>query len=121
MNKLMKIFILYCKGMYKFKFFFHYHLLKQEGRYFIVEETGKQTTEMIHYTLWQVEPEVKNLPDNAGDARDTGLIPRLGRSPEGGNGNTLQYSCSENPMDSLKGYSPQGREQLDMTETTYHA
>ena len=78
-------------------------------------------TEMIHYTLWQVEPEVKNLPDNAGDARDTGLIPRLGRSPEGGNGNTLQYSCSENPMDSLKGYSPQGREQLDMTETTYHA
>ena len=78
-------------------------------------------TEMIHYTLWQVEPEVKNPPDNAGDARDTGLIPRLGRSPEGGNGNTLQYSCSENPMDSLKGYSPQGREQLDMTEATYHA
>ena len=40
---------------------------------------------------------VKNLPANAGDV---GLIPgRLGRSPEGGNGNPLQYSCLGNPMD----------------------
>ena len=36
---------------------------------------------------------------NAGDARDMGSIPRLGRSPGGGNGNLLQYSCLENPMD----------------------
>ena len=42
---------------------------------------------------------VKNLPANAGDARDTVLIPLLGRSPGGGNGNPLQYSCLENPMD----------------------
>ena len=42
---------------------------------------------------------VKNLPANAGDARDTGLIPALGRSPEVGNGNTFQYSCLENPKD----------------------
>ena len=35
----------------------------------------------------------------AGAARDTGSIPRLGRSPEGGNGNQFQYSCLENPMD----------------------
>ena len=42
---------------------------------------------------------VKNLPANAGDARDTGLIPGLGRSPERGNGNPLQYSCLQNPMD----------------------
>ena len=42
---------------------------------------------------------VKNLPDNTGDIRDTGLIPRLGRSPGGGHGNSLQYSCLENPMD----------------------
>ena len=41
---------------------------------------------------------VKNLPANAGDVRDTGLIPRLGRSGMG-NGNLLQYSCLENPMD----------------------
>ena len=42
---------------------------------------------------------VKNLPANAGDARDVGLISGLGRSPGGRNGNTLQYSCLENSMD----------------------
>ena len=42
---------------------------------------------------------LKNLPANAGDLRDTGLIPGLGRSPGEGNGNPLQYSCLENPMD----------------------
>ena len=36
---------------------------------------------------------------NAGDAGDMGLIPGLGRSPGGGHGNPLQYSCLENPMD----------------------
>ena len=39
---------------------------------------------------------VKNPPANAGD---TGSIPGLGRPPGGGNGNPLQYSCLENPMD----------------------
>ena len=43
--------------------------------------------------------EVKNLPVSAGDARDMGLIPGSGRSPRIGNGNPLQYSCLENPMD----------------------
>ena len=42
---------------------------------------------------------VKNLLANAWDIRDTGSIPRLGRSPGGGHGNPLQYSCLENPMD----------------------
>ena len=42
---------------------------------------------------------VKNPPANARDIRDMGSIPRLGRSPEGGYGNPLQYSCLENPMD----------------------
>ena len=42
---------------------------------------------------------VKNLPASAGDTRDLGLIPVLGRSSEGGNGTTLQYSCLGNPMD----------------------
>ena len=41
----------------------------------------------------------KELPANAGDVRDSGLIPGLGRSPGEGNGNPLQYSCLENPMD----------------------
>ena len=42
---------------------------------------------------------VKNLPANAGDIRDAGLIPGLGRSPGRGHGNPLQYSCLEHPMD----------------------
>ena len=42
---------------------------------------------------------VKNLPANAGDVRDIGLISGWGRSPGGGNGNLLQYSCLENPID----------------------
>ena len=42
---------------------------------------------------------VKNLPTNAGDARDMGSVPGLGRSPGLGNGNPLQYSCLENSMD----------------------
>jgi len=42
---------------------------------------------------------VKNPLANAGDVRDTGLISGLGRSPGGGHGNPLQYSCLENPMD----------------------
>ena len=42
---------------------------------------------------------VKNPPANAGDARDPGLIPGSERSPGGGNGTPLQYSCLENPMD----------------------
>ena len=43
--------------------------------------------------------EVKNLPIDAGDVRDAGLMPGLRRSPEGGPGNPLQYSCLENTMD----------------------
>ena len=43
--------------------------------------------------------ELKNLPANAGDIRDAGSIPGCGRFPEEKNGNPLQYSCLENPMD----------------------
>ena len=42
---------------------------------------------------------VKNLPANAGDTGDVGSIAGSGRSPGGGNGNPLQYSCLENPVD----------------------
>ena len=41
---------------------------------------------------------VKNPPANAGDIGDMGSIPRLGKSPGGGHGTPLQYSCLENPM-----------------------
>ena len=42
---------------------------------------------------------VKNLSAKAGDVRDGSSVPELGRSPGGGHGNPLQYSCLENPMD----------------------
>ena len=42
---------------------------------------------------------VKNSPANAGGVRDMGLIPGSRRSPGGGHGNPLQYSCLENSMD----------------------
>ena len=54
------------------------------------------------FALWQrasVVLVVKNPPAKAGDVIDVGLIPGLGRSPGGGHGNPLQYSCLENPMD----------------------
>ena len=47
----------------------------------------------------QVAQVVKNLPANAGNIRDVGSIPGLGRSPGEGYGNPLQYSFLENPMD----------------------
>ena len=62
---------------------------------------------------------VKNLPANTEDARGTGLIPGWGRSPGGGNGNLLQYSClgsQSHGQRSLVGYSPWGHKQSDMTE-----
>ena len=54
------------------------------------------------YASAQISPValvVKNPCANAGDIRDTGSIPGLGRSPRGGHGNPLQYCCLENPMD----------------------
>ena len=52
-------------------------------------------------SVWtsQVALVVKNPPTNARDVRDSGSIPGWGRSPGGGHGNPLQYSCLENPMD----------------------
>ena len=56
----------------------------------------------------QVVLVVKNLPANAGHIRDAGSIPGSGRSPGGGHGNPLQYSCLENThgQRSLAGYCP---------------
>ena len=47
----------------------------------------------------QVTLLVRNPPANVGDTGDMGLIPGSGRSPGGENGNPLQYSCLENPLD----------------------
>ena len=52
----------------------------------------------IHiFTLCAIGAVVKNLPADAGDTRDVGLIPGSGRAPGGGNGNPLQYSCLKIP------------------------
>ena len=52
------------------------------------------------------------------NVEDLGSIPVLGRSPGGGNGNPLQYSCLENPhgQRSVEGYSPLGYKELDTTQ-----
>ena len=55
--------------------------------------------DLCYLGCYQMALVVKNPPANAGDVRDTGLIPGLGRSPGGGNDNPLQYSCLKNPMD----------------------
>ena len=57
-------------------------------------------SQLIYTLFWASQGVlvVKNLPANAGDERDVGLIPGLGRSPGVGNGNPLQYSCLENPI-----------------------
>ena len=51
------------------------------------------------HVLYQVVLVVKNPPPNVRHPRDTGSTPGSGRSPGGGHGNPLQYSCWENPMD----------------------
>ena len=61
---------------------------------------------------------IKNLPANAGDARDAVSIPGSGRCPGGGCGNPLQYSCLENPMDRGAWQATvhsMGRKESDMT------
>ena len=73
------------------------------GRYFyyIVRKHLFPSSWLWFLLLWasQVALVVKYPPASAGDLRDSGLIPGLGRSPGKGNGNPLQYSCLENPMD----------------------
>ena len=58
---------------------------------------------------------VKNPPVNAGDVRNAGLIPGSGRSPGGGHGSPLQYSCLENPTDrgNLLGLGSIGSERVN--------
>ena len=57
--------------------------------------------EWLYVYVWasQLALVVKNPSVNAGDTRDVGSVPGSGRSPGEGNGNPLQYSCLEKPMD----------------------
>ena len=60
---------------------------------------GKRNYLYLTTLISQVALVVKNLPASAGGVRDKSSIPGLGRSPGGGHGNPLQYSCLGNPMD----------------------
>ena len=65
---------------------------------------------------------VKNLPANARDLTNVGLIPGLGRSPGREHENPLQYSCLENPIDrGAGGLQSVDRIESDTTEATKHA
>ena len=63
-----------------------------------------------------------NLPAKSADVRDVGLISGSGRSPGGGHGKPLQYSCPENPLDrgAWRGYSPRGRRRVGHDWVTQH-
>ena len=66
-----------------------------------MDEGKRSVFAMIHNITWasQVALVVKKLPANAGDIRDVFLTPGSGKSPGGGYGKLLQYSCLRNPMD----------------------
>ena len=66
----------------------------------------------------QVTLEVKNLPANAGDIRDTGLIPGSGRSSGEGNDNPPEHSCLENAWTGEAGGLQSMGSQTDMTKAT---
>ena len=80
------------------------------------------TSLSFYIPIWasQAALVVKNPPASAGDITDKGSIPGLGRSPGGGHGDPLQYSCLENlhGQRSLVGHSPWGHKELDTTEGT---
>ena len=70
-----------------------------------------------HLRASQVELEVKNPPANAGNTRHAGSIPGLGKSPGGGNSNSIQYCCLGNPMDKRAWWAiEQCHKELDTTE-----
>ena len=62
---------------------------------------------------------VKNLPANAGDMRDLGSIPGLGRSPGEGNGNPLQYSCLENSTEESGGLQSTRSQRVPLSHATF--
>ena len=83
----------------------------------------------IHFSKWKLEskgspsntsffPGISTSKESAGNVGDLGWIPGLGRAPGGAHGNSLPYSCLENPHGkrTLVGYNPWGLKELDMTE-----
>ena len=84
---------------------------------------SRKVIQLCIYRASQVVLVVKNPSADAGNARGAVLIPRSGRSPGGGNGNSLHYSCLENPMDRgarwVRAMGPQRVKQNWATEHTH--
>ena len=101
-------------------------MMRGKGNFLIGILTKSQLFHLLYSRKWSIccflyfsrgfpgGSVVKHLPTSA---EDVGSIPGLGRSPGEGNGNPLQYSYLENPMDkmSLARYSPWGGKELDKT------
>ena len=84
-------------------------------------EAGMQGSGRLTREGQMVVLTVKHLPASAGDLRNSGSIPALGRAPGGGHGNPLQYSCLENPMDRGAWQATVHRvAESDTTEATEH-
>ena len=77
-----------------------------------------EVTNIVFLKLYESFPGGSEGKASVSNAGDPGSIPGSRSSPGEGNGNPLQYSSLENPMDkrSLVGYSPWGRKESDMTE-----
>ena len=76
-------------------------VMDREVRRDVVHGVAKSWTRLSDFTFFHFPSgsEVKETHHNAGGTGDVGSIPGLGRSPGGGHGNPLQYSCLENPID----------------------
>ena len=81
-------------------------ILLRQGPGGVSETSGPMLFELLNLCLQasQMVLVVKNLTANARDIKDSGSIPRSGRSPGGGHGNPFQYSCLENPTDKVLGF-----------------
>ena len=86
----------------------HYSSLNKDS-----VETGRKT-----FGVYFGIPGGSDGKESTCNAEDLGSIPGLGRSPGGGHGNPLQYSCLENPHGQriLVGYNPRGRKESDRTK-----
>ena len=88
----------------KEKVFFHQKCLSEKSLLlgaFLVSQDLLMTFLATYYIMSGLPggSDGKEFACNAGDIRDTGSIPGLGKSPGAGHGNPLQYSCLDNPMD----------------------
>ena len=89
------------------------------GHLVIVCVTFLRTAKMF-FSAYQVPPDIRNLPANAGDGRDSVSIPGLGRCPGGGNGNTLQILAWRIPWTGKPGRLQSMGSQRDTTKRLTH-